>query len=40
MGPIGTTPVAFSGGKVLFNTFTVEFVSLIVVNGKSDVVGL
>jgi hypothetical protein len=39
MEPIGTTSVAFSAGRVLFNTFTVEFVSLIVVNGKSDVVG-
>jgi hypothetical protein len=39
MEPMGTTPVAFSSGRVLFSTFIVEFVSLIVVNGKSDVVG-
>ena len=34
--------VAFSAGKVLFNTSTVEFVfvSLIVVIGRSEVVGV
>ncbi|HEX7257494.1 MAG TPA: hypothetical protein VF242_05485 [Nitrososphaeraceae archaeon] len=42
MGTTGTTSVAFSDGKVLFNTSTVEFefVSLIVVIGRSEVVGV
>lgn len=40
MGTTGTTSVAFSAGRVLFNTSTVEFVSLIVVIGRSDVVGV
>jgi hypothetical protein len=42
MGTTGTTSVSFSAGKVLFNTSTVEFefVSLIVVIGKSSVVGV
>ena len=42
IGTTGTTSVAFSAGKVLFNTSTVEFefVSLIVVIGRSEVVGV
>jgi hypothetical protein len=40
MGTTGTTAVAFSDGKVLFNILTVEFVSLIVVIGRSEVVGV
>lgn len=40
IGTTGTTSVAFSAGRVLFNTSTVEFVSLIVVIGRSDVVGV
>ena len=42
IGTTGTTSVAFSAGKVLFNTSTVEFefVSLIVVIGRSAFVGV
>ena len=40
IGTIGTTSVAFSAGRVLFNTLTVEFVSLIVVIGRSEIVGV
>jgi hypothetical protein len=42
IGTTGATSVAFSAGKVLFNTVTVEFefVSLIVVIGRSEVVGV
>lgn len=40
IGVTGTTSVAFSLGRVLFNTSTVELVSLIVVIGRSDVVGV
>jgi hypothetical protein len=42
IGTTGTTSVSFSAGRVLFNISTLEFefVSLIVVIGKSDVVGV
>ncbi|VFJ15147.1 protein of unknown function [Candidatus Nitrosocosmicus franklandus] len=40
IGTGGTTFVAFSTGNVLFSTSIVEFVSLIVVIGRSEVVGV
>lgn len=40
MGTTGTTVVAFSAGVVLFNISLDEPVSLIVVIGRSEVVGV